>query len=120
MLRLYTFLLSLFLLAEGIWGLYSNVIFGNLTTNVAHATVHLVLGLIGFFVVMGFVSGMRSYNGWVGVLLLLSGALYFVPGIDYYLVRWFNMNSAVAVLNLVLGVLSLLMASARQRIVVAH
>jgi hypothetical protein len=35
------------LLFEGIWGEFSDVVFGVLTTNRIHATIHILLGIVG-------------------------------------------------------------------------
>jgi len=101
--------LSAFLLIEGIWGLFSPVVFGVLTTNLLHALIHVALGIIGIWSVL--TDRSRAYLVGVGALLLVVGALWFVPSLTDPLTRIFNLNRAVAYLNIVLGVLALLFAA---------
>lgn len=101
--------LSAFLLIEGIWGLFSPVVFGILTTNLLHAIIHVALGVTGIGSVLGGRS--RAFLAAVGALLLVVGALWFVPALTDLLTRIFNLNRAVAYLNVVVGVLSLLFAA---------
>jgi hypothetical protein len=95
-------ILGLFLLIEGIWGLFSPVVFGVLTTNTVHAIIHIVLGILGLFSrPMAFVG---TYLVGVGTLLALVGILYFVPGASDLIVSILNVNGAVAWLNIIVGV----------------
>jgi hypothetical protein len=97
-----------FLLVEGIWGLSSPVVFGVLTTNLLHAVIHIVLGLIGIWV--GLKAGARKFCLFLGVLLVAVGALWFVPGIGSMITSLLNVNAAVAYLNLGIGALALVLA----------
>lgn len=112
MLRPYTFLLSSFLLIEGVWGLFSPAVFGSLTTNTTHAVIHIVLGVIGLLTLAS--GNPRPYCILVGTLLLTVGAFYFLPGIGDMIFRLLNMNQTVAILNIVVGLLSLI-AAGRER-----
>ena len=118
MSRAFAVVLSMFLLIEGVWGLMSNVVFGFLTTNTNHAIVHIVLGVLGL--VAGVPRNPGLYNTLVGLLLIVSGVLYFVPGANAWLVNTCNMNSAVAFFNIGLGVVALLAATTSRRVVVAR
>ncbi|HYG52605.1 MAG TPA: DUF4383 domain-containing protein [Flavobacteriales bacterium] len=102
----YGYLLALFLTIESLVEFASGpIIFGNLTTNVNHALIHLVLGVLG----IGMVTAGRPgpYAAFVGFLLLIVGVLYFFPGPAAFLWQTLNMNDNVALLNLVIGVVSL-------------
>jgi hypothetical protein len=105
----FTAALSAFLLLEGVWGFFSPVVFGILTTNVVHAIIHVILGVVGIWAVLSGHS--RAFLVGVGVLLLAVGALWFVPALTGLLVRLFNLNRAVAYLNVVVGTLALLFAA---------
>jgi hypothetical protein len=94
-----------FLLAQGLWGMVTPVVFGVLQTNRLHAAVHIVLGLYGISVGLGRVPA--GYLLFLGTMLLSTGALFFVPLVHGMLVTLFNMNTPVAVLNLVLGAVAL-------------
>ncbi len=96
--------LSTWLLVEGIWGMTSPVVFGIFTTNRVHAAIHLVLALWGLKA--AFTSGARGFLWAFSVIMILAGALYFIPGGR----QWTDLlaiNQAVAVLNLILGGLAL-------------
>jgi len=105
---LYAIAVGAFLLIEGIWGLFSPVVFGVFTTNLIHACIHIVLGIIGLMV--GVKGRARGFLLFLGVLLLAVGILWFVPGINQLIVTILNVNQAVAILNIVVGGLALLIA----------
>jgi|GEM_PF-1738012 len=101
--------IGLFLLIEGIWALFSPVVFGIFTANVAHALVHIVLGLAGLWI--GYSrDDAHGYCTFLGVLLLASGILFFLPGIGAWYANVFNANASVAYLNIIIGVASLLVS----------
>lgn len=99
---------GVFLIVEGIWGMFSPVVFGVLTTNKLHATIHIVLGLLGIYT--GMTRGARTWCLGVGILVLVVGVLRFVPGIGEILVSLLNVNHAVAVFNIVAGIAALIVA----------
>ena len=101
----FAIVIGAFLLIEGILGLGSDVVFGVLTTNTTHAWIHIVLGLVGLGV--GISGKARHYCLFLGVLLLAVGVLRFVPGIGGMLVNLLNVNYAVAVFNIVVGIVAL-------------
>jgi len=98
---------STWLLVEGIWGFFSREVFGLLTTNPLHAAIHVALGGSGLWASF---TGRAVLFLWVlGLLLLAVGVLFFVPA-TRELIAVLNVNAAVAILNLVLGGLSVLWA----------
>ena len=106
-----------FLVLEGIWGMFSPVVFGFLTTNRTHAVIHIVLGMVGIWT--GLKGGSRGFCMFLGVLLLVVGVLRFVPGAGDLIVSILNVNLAVACVNIVVGIVSILIARASQRTPVA-
>jgi hypothetical protein len=104
----YTATLATFLLVEGVWGLFSPVVFGYLTTNTVHAVIHILLGIAGIW--CAFHEYARSYLFMVGLLLLLVGLAWFEPSMTALITQILNVNNAVAWLNIVVGGLSLIMA----------
>ena len=46
---IFAVIIGVFLLIEGIWGEFSDVVFGVLTTNRIHATIHILLGIVGIY-----------------------------------------------------------------------
>lgn len=104
----FAILVGAFLLVEGLWGFFSPVVFGVLTTNTLHAVIHVALGVIGVWV--GLKSGARNYCLYLGVLLVAVGALWFVPGVGSIITSLLNVNAAVAYLNLAVGAVALALA----------
>lgn len=103
-------IIGIFLLIEGIWGLSSDYVFGVLSTNRFHAVVHIILGILG--IVLGLGKKAKGYLLFLGILLLIVGILHFVPGAAEALRTIFNVNTTVAIFNIVLGILSIAAAYA--------
>jgi len=110
---LFAILVGVFLLIEGVWGLFSPVVFGVFTTNTLHAVIHIALGVIGVWV--GLKGGARKYCLFLGVLLVAVGALWFIPVVGSIITSLLNVNAAVAYLNLVVGAVALVLALAARR-----
>lgn len=107
-MNFFAIFIGAFLLIEGIWGLTSPVVLGVLTTNTTHAIIHIALGLVG--IVTGIRGTARGFCIFLGILLAGVGLLWFVPGANELLVRLLNVNRAVALFNIVVGVIALLFA----------
>lgn len=105
---IYALLIGLFLVVEGIWGLTREVVFGILTTNLTHAIIHLVLGIVGIFV--GGIGRARGFCIFLGILLLVVGLLRFLPGASELIVQILNVNIAVAWVNIVIGAIALIVS----------
>ncbi|MEJ7746599.1 MAG: DUF4383 domain-containing protein [Luteimonas sp.] len=104
----YAMTVGVFLLIEGVWGLFSPVVFGVLTTNLTHAVIHMVLGIVGIWA--GLKGRARGFLLCLGALLLAVGILWFVPGIRELIISILNVNQAVAIVNIVVGILALVIA----------
>ncbi|CAN5547951.1 hypothetical protein BH10BAC5_BH10BAC5_08990 [soil metagenome] len=100
-----TMIVSVFLFLEGIWGLFSPVVFGIFSTNVLHAVIHLALGAVGIFLSARAKS--REFAVFLGALLLLVGIFYYLPDLGDLVVRLLNVNSSVAVFNIIVGIVLL-------------
>ncbi len=105
---IFAIVIGTFLLVEGIWGLTSPIVFGVLTTNLTHAIIHIVLGLIG--IVTGWRGRARGFCIFLGILLLAVGLLRFVPGVRDIIISLLNVNIAVAWLNIIVGAVALLVS----------
>lgn len=103
----FALLAGAFYLADGIWGLFSPVTFGMLTTNLLHTIIHIVMGVLGLYAAR--TNYARLWCLGAGLIVLPVGVLYFVPGINGLLVSLFNLNQAVSIMNIVLGIIALLM-----------
>jgi len=114
--RVLTIVISLFLLAEGIWGLFRPVVFGILTTNRAHAIIHILLGVGGLLAVRK--GAIKGYFGFLGSLFIVVAVFWFVPAWRNMPRDLLNVNWAVAVVALLLGIVCLAIAiteNARRR-----
>ncbi len=105
---IFAIVIGTFLLVEGIWGLTSPIVFGVLTTNLTHAIIHIVLGLIG--IVTGCRGRARAFCIFLGILLLAVGLLRFVPSVRDIIISLLNVNIAVAWLNIIVGAVALLVS----------
>src|SRR5476651_990337 len=111
-----TLIITAFLLIEGIWGLFTPVVYWILTTNRAHAIVHIVLGVAGL--VARWKGAIKGYFGFLGSLFVVGSVLWFVPAWRQIPTDLLNVNWAVATLNFILGIVSLVIAfteNARRR-----
>ena len=97
---------GIFYLTDGIWGLFSPITFGVLSTNLLHTIIHIAMGVLGMYAARTHFARMWCMG--VGLVVLPVGVLYFVPGISQLLVSLFNVNQAVSILNVVAGITALL------------
>ena len=104
----FALILGVFLVIEGLWGMFSDVVFGIFTTNLLHAFIHIFLGVTGIY--LGSRNKARKYALLTGILLLMVGVLYFVPGADAFVIKLLNVNDAVAYLNIIVGIIAILLA----------
>lgn len=100
--------LGIFLVVIGFAGLFDPLVFGIFSSNFLHAFIHLVLGVTGIYT--GLRNHARKFSLYVGILLLVVGVAYFIPNLGELVVKAFNVNHAVAVLNIVLGIAAILFA----------
>ena len=103
-------IIGAFLLIEGVWGLFSPVVFGVLTTNMLHASIHIVLGIIGIYT--GMKGGARGFSLYLGILLVAVGVMRFLPVLGDITVSLLNVNQAVAIFNIVVGLIAIGVARA--------
>ncbi len=115
--RTFALVVGAFLLIEGIWGFFSPVVFGVLTTNPLHAAIHVLLGIAGIWT--GLKGGSRGFCLFLGALLLAVGIFWFLPVLGDLVRSLLNVNLAVTYLNIALGVVSLIVGfvSAPKRVV---
>lgn len=104
----FALIIGAFLLVEGIWGLFSPVVFGVLTTNMLHASIHIVLGILGLYT--GMQGGARKYSLYLGILLIAVGIMRFLPVLGDITVSLLNVNQAVAIFNVVVGAIAVIVS----------
>ncbi len=105
---IFALLIGAFLLIEGVWGEFSDVIFGALTTNRVRATIHILLGLIGIWT--AFKGGSRMFLIIGGIIIALVGVLWFLPPTNSLMVSILAVNQPVAILNIIVGAVALAVA----------
>ncbi len=106
--NIFAIVLGVFLVIDGIWGMFSPVVFGIFSTNLLHASIHLLLGVTGIY--LGSRNQARKFCLFTGILLVVVGILYFIPGADDLVIKLFNVNNAVAYLNIIVGVVGIFLA----------
>lgn len=109
----YAIAIGIILLIQGLWNLIHPPFLGIFTSNLLHAIIHVVLGIIGIWA--GWRSRAYGFCLFLGILLLGVGILYFIEGIGPILKDLFNINPPVAWLNIVIGAISLLFSFGRRK-----
>ncbi len=107
--KTFALVLGIVLLLVGVLGFIGNSIVGDegyFGTNYLQDILHLIAGLFGVYVcTKGMGPGYNSIIGWMGVAL---GILGFIPGVSDLFLNLLNINTAITVLHLVIGVVALL------------
>lgn len=106
----YVLLLGIFLLAQGVWGLFSETVFGLFTTNLTHAIIHISLGITG--ILLAIRHRAYRFSIFVGIVLVAVGALYLIPATTAIVYHLLNLNNMGAVFNVIVGAFALLAAAA--------
>lgn len=88
----------------GIWGLFTQSILGIFGVNIYQSVLHLIAA--GFGIYAGTKGIGKGYNMIIGTIGVVLGILGFIPGVGTLLLSWFNINSAISVLHIVIGVVS--------------
>jgi hypothetical protein len=109
----FALIIGILLLVEGIWGLFSFKVFGALTTNPSHAVIHIALAVAALW---AWRSGRAcGYSTFLGILLLVVGILWFMPGTQWVIIQFLNVNLAGAWVNIGIGLVALLCARISRR-----
>ena len=106
--NVFALVLGIYLTIEGVLGLFNPLLFGLFSTNLLHTIIHILLGVTGIYA--GLRNHARNFCYFTGFLLLVVGLLFFVPAVEPLLVKLFNLNKAVAIFNIIVGILALLFA----------
>jgi len=103
--RRFTLLIGILLLAEGVWGLFSNNIFGAISINTRLSIIHIVVGIAGLY--YGSTGNTRKYNILLGASLLLLAILHFIPLTAGIIKGLFDLNDLLAYLYIFIGISAL-------------
>src|SRR3954466_14082791 len=98
--RKFSLRVGAFFILEGVCELFSPVVFGIFSSKPAHGLLHLLLGAAG---VAASATHAGKFLSFLGILLLLIAALWFIPGTRHVPEDLFNANSAVAIFDVLLG-----------------
>ncbi|HLP25768.1 MAG TPA: DUF4383 domain-containing protein [Acidobacteriota bacterium] len=101
------------LIVEGLWGMFSDQVFGLLTINYTRAAIHLALGI-------GAIVAARrgrplGYLTMLGGILLAVAVLWSIPASRDLMTSALAINQAGAVVDAVLGIACFLAGSASGR-----
>ena len=103
--KTFALILGIVLLLVGIWGFFQPMILGIFGTNVYQSVLHVIAGLFGIYAgTKGMGHGYNATIGWIGLVL---GILGFIPGVDTLLMDLLDINTAITVLHLVIGIVCL-------------
>ena len=106
--KTFALILGIVLLLVGIAGFITNPLVG-LTgyfgTNLSQNILHVVAGLIGIY--CGTKTAGKGFNMWTGWIALIVGILGFIPGVNTMLTTYLGVNTAISVLHIVIGIVSL-------------
>ena len=106
--NVFAVVLGIYLTVEGTLGLFNPLLFGLFSTNTLHTLIHILLGVSGIYA--GLRNHARKFCYFTGFLLLVVGLLFFVPPIEPLLIKLFNLNKAVAIFNIIVGIVAILFA----------
>ena len=108
--RVFAMLISSLLLIEGVWGQFSSVTFGILSTNRLHSTIHILMAALGLLLIgMG---RSRIFLIIYALIVVPVGIAFFLPVVGGVVTELFALNTAVAIANIILGCLALVFAFA--------
>ena len=103
--KTYALILGIVLLIIGIWGFFTQSILNIFGVNATQSILHIIAGLFGVYVgTKGKGPGYNMTIGWIGIVL---GILGYVPSVDTLLLQYLNINTAITILHLAIGVISL-------------
>ena len=103
--KTYAMVLGVVLVLLGLWGFVQAPVLGLLGVNLAQNVLHLVGGAIVLW--FGYKGAAKSTNMWLGIVALVVGVLWFVPGSSDLLTSIFAINAEISYLHLAVGVVSL-------------
>jgi hypothetical protein len=107
--KTFALILGIVLLLVGLLGFFDNALVGDsglFGTNTFQDVLHLIAGIFGIYVgTKGMGPGYNATIGWIGIAL---GILGFIPGVSDLLLSLLNINTAITVLHLVIGIVCLL------------
>lgn len=103
--KTYAMVIGAVLVLLGLIGFVQAPVLGLFGVNTAQNILHLVGGAVVLW--FGYQGSAKPTNMWVGIIALVVGVLGFVPGTNSLLANWFGINTAISVLHVAVGIVSL-------------
>lgn len=103
--KTYAMVLGAVLVLLGLIGFVNAPILGIFGVNTAQNVLHLVGGALGLWLATK--GSGKAFNMWTGIIALVVGVLWFVPGAGGLLNNIFAINAAISYLHVAVGVVSL-------------
>lgn len=108
--KIFAMVFGAVLVLLGLVGFVSKPILGLFGVNLAQNVLHLVGGALGLWLASK--GSGKAFNQWLGYIALVVGILGFVPVVKDLLASIFAINTAISVLHVAVGVVSLAVAYA--------
>ena len=103
--KTYAMVIGAVLVLLGLVGFVNAPVLGIFGVNVAQNVLHLVGGALILWLAMK--GSAKPTNMWTGIVALVVGVLWFVPGADSLLASIFAINAAISYLHVAVGIVSL-------------
>jgi len=103
--KTYAIVIGAVLVLVGIIGFVNAPIFGIFGVNTPQNILHLVGGAVVLW--FGYKGSGKPTNMWLGIVSAVVGVLGFIPGASTLLADIFGINTAISVLHVAIGVVSL-------------
>ncbi len=99
--KTYAMVIGAVLVLLGLVGFFNAPILGIFGVNTAQNVLHLVGGAVIIWL-----AG-KNTNMWTGIIALVVGVLWFIPGVGGLLASIFAINAAISYLHIAVGIVSL-------------
>ena len=103
--KTYAIVIGAVLVLVGIIGFFNAPIFGLFGVNAAQDLLHLIGGAA--IIWFGYSGSGKPTNMWLGIISLVVGVLGFVPITADLLTTILNINTAISILHVAIGIVSL-------------
>lgn len=103
--KIYAMVIGAVLVLLGLVGFVQAPVLGIFGVNVAQNILHLAGGAVILW--FAYKGSAKPTNMWTGIVALVVGVLWFIPGASDLLASIFAINAAISYLHLAVGVVSL-------------
>ena len=103
--KIYAMVIGAVLVLLGLVGFVQAPVLGTFGVNTAQNVLHLAGGAVILW--FAYKGSAKPTNMWTGIVALVVGVLWFIPGASDLLASIFAINAAISYLHLAVGVVSL-------------